>query len=185
MKLEITLLSIAGGLILMTAIFAILAAMKKPSYRRRGQLLLLNEQRFLTALLQALPNDTILTFKVRLLDIVSVTDARSGKVMESDLRDYCVDFVLIDRDTTDVRLCIEMDMEGGSAGDRLARNTYISRALRRANIPHLRLPLVRYYDPHRLRQIIHEAINPPRSAIARSDQEVTAPARQAPRLARA
>lgn len=137
---------------------AIAASLKKPVYKRRGQLLLLNEQRFLTALLQALPVDTILTFKVRLLDIVSVSDKDTGKNLERDLADYSVDFVLVDRATTNVVLCIEMDSDSKDAAERLARNTYISRALRRAGVPHLRLPLVRYYDAARLRQVIKEAL---------------------------
>jgi hypothetical protein len=157
---EQTLLFISGGtgILSFLAIFAMLASRKKPVYKKKGQLLLLNEQRFLTALFQALPADTILSFKVRLLDIVTASNATTGKSLEAELADYCVDFVLLDRATTAVRLCIEMDTESHSAAERLNKNTMISRALRRAGIPHLRLPLVRYYDPIRLRQILREAI---------------------------
>lgn len=144
-------------LIIMAGI-AIYASTRKPVYNRKGQLLLLNEQRFLVALMQALPADTILAFKVRLLDIVSASHAKTGKAMDEHLRDYCVDFVLVDRNTTDVRLCIEMDMESQNAAERLSKNTHISRALRRAGVPHIRLPLVRFYDPVRIRQIIRETL---------------------------
>lgn len=95
---------------------------------------------------------------MRLLDIVSAVDANSGKTVEAHLADYVVDFVLVDRMTTNVKLCIEMDAESASASERLQKNTFVSRALRKAGIPHLRLPLVRYYDPVRLRQIIRETL---------------------------
>jgi hypothetical protein len=151
---------IAGGIgvLVLLAIIAIVASRKKPVYKRRGQLLLLNEQRFLVALLQALPADTILTFKVRLLDLVSAVDSKSGASMDDDIADYCVDFVLVDRNTTSVRLCIEMDHESQSAAERLNKNTMISRSLRKAGILHLRMPLVRYYDPARVRQVIRDAL---------------------------
>jgi uncharacterized protein DUF2726 len=151
---------IAIGIVVLIAMagIAIYASTRKPVYRRKGQLLLLNEQRFLVALLQALPSDTILTFKVRLLDIVTAVNAKSGKAMDDILADYCVDFVLVDRNTTDVRLCIEMDMESQDASERLNKNTHISRALRRAGVPHIRLPLVRFYDAVRVRQVIREAL---------------------------
>jgi hypothetical protein len=155
---DLIFVGIGAVVLLAAAGFAIYAATRKPVYRRKGQLLLLNEQRFLTALLQALPADTILTFKVRLLDIVSATHAKTGKAMDQELVNYCIDFVLVDRSTTDVKLCIEMDMESKDASERITRNTLVSRALRRAGIPHLRMPLVRYYDPSRLRIIIRETL---------------------------
>ncbi len=143
----------AAIVIFIACAFALYAALHRPVYKRKGQLLLLNEQRFLTALLQALPPNTIVSFKVRLLDIVSVRN-QHGHEMNGQLADYCVDFVVLDRDTTDVKLCIEMDMESTSSSERMNKNTMISRALRRAGVPHVRLPLVRYYDPGRLRNII-------------------------------
>lgn len=149
-------------MLIVCAAIAILASRKKPLYKKKGQLLLLNEQRFLTALLQALPSNTIVSVKVRLLDIVSVTHHVTGKNLDHELADYSVDFVLLDRETTNVKLCIEMDMDSKTASERMARNTHISRALRKAAIPHLRLPLVRFYDPLRLRQVIESTLNPQR-----------------------
>jgi len=143
---------------ILAAMVVVLASRRKPVYRKKGQLLLLNEQRFLTALMQALPADTILTFKVRLLDIVSAIDAHTGKTVEAHLADYVVDFVLVDRMTSNVKLCIELDQDSVNASERLQKNTFVSRALRKAGIAHLRLPLVRYYDPLRLRQIIRETL---------------------------
>ncbi|MBU6235100.1 MAG: DUF2726 domain-containing protein [Alphaproteobacteria bacterium] len=137
------------------AILAILASSKKPVYRKKGQLLLVNEQRFLTAALQALPPDILLTFKVRLIDIVSSRNASNGKNLEAELSDYVVDFLLVDRHNTEPRLCIEMIMEGRDS----AANSMVGRALRRAGIPHLKLPLVRFYDPIRLRQLFLGAMS--------------------------
>ena len=137
--------------------FALYAALHRPVYKKKGQLLLLNEQRFLTALLQALPYNCIVSFKVRLLDVVSVR-SQGGRAMDDNLADYCIDFVIMDRDTTDVKMCIEMDHESKNATERLNKNTMISRAMRRAGIPHVRLPLVRFYDPVRLRGIIQDTI---------------------------
>jgi hypothetical protein len=155
----IVIFAVGTALLILCAVVAILASRKKVVYKKKGQLLLLNEQRFLTALLHALPSDTMVTMKVRLLDIVSMQDAASGKNMDDELADHCVDFVLLDRTNSSVRLCIEMDAESQSAAERLQRNTLISRALRRAGVPHLRLPLVRFYDPIRLRQVIRSALD--------------------------
>ena len=148
------IIAIGVGLTCCLAILAILASGKKPLYRRRGRLLLLNEQRFMVAALQALPPDSILTMKVRLVDIISSTSAKTGKNLDSDLFEYNVDFVILDRESTQVRLCIEMIMEGRSN----ANSALLGRALRRAGIAHLKLPLVRFYDPARLRQIFQDAL---------------------------
>lgn len=153
-----TLIGIGIAVLLVATVLVLIAARRKPVYKKKGALLGVNEQRFLTALMQALPADTILSFKVRLLDIVSAVDANSGKNVEAHLADYVVDFVLLDRNTTNVKLCIELDSDSTNAADRLAKNTFVSRALRKAGIAHLRLPLVRYYDPMRLRQVLRETL---------------------------
>jgi hypothetical protein len=95
---------------------------------------------------------------VRLLDIVTAIDSKTGEAMDEQIADYCVDFVLVDRNSTAVKLCIEMDHESQSAVERLNKNTLVSRSLRKAGVPHLRMPLVRYYDPARVRQVIRETI---------------------------
>lgn len=157
-KDNIVYIAIGAGVAVLLAIVAIIASRKKPVYKKKGQLLLLNEQRFLIALLQAMPSDMIMSFKVRLLDIVSTADAGNGKTLDHELADYSVDFVLVDRNTSEVRLCMEMDHESQSAAERLNKNTMISRSLRRAGIPHIRMPLVRYYDPTRIRHVIRETL---------------------------
>lgn len=151
-------IAIGVGAAVLLAVVVIIASRKKPVFQKKGQLLLLNEQRFLIALLQALPADMIVSFKVRLLDIVTSFDVHSGKNLEEALADFSVDFVLVDRNTTEVLLCIEMDHESQSAAERLNKNTMISRALRRAGIAHIRMPLVRYYDPARIRQVIRDTL---------------------------
>lgn len=171
-KKDLLILAIGVGITCFFAILAILASGKKPVYKKKGQLLLVNEQRFLQAALQALPPDLLLTAKVRLLDLVSSHNAASGKSLDRDLADFSVDFVMIDRTTSEVKLCIEMDSESQSASERIAKNTMISRALRRAGIPHVRLPLVRFYDPVRLRQIF-------RDALREADQNIQTPAGKA------
>lgn len=158
-KDNIVYIAIGIGVAVLLAVVAIFASRKKPVFKKKGQLLLLNEQRFLIALLQAMPSDMILSFKVRLLDIVSSFDKNSGKNLDEELADFSVDFVLVDRNTCDVRLCIEMDHESKSASERLNKNTMISRSLRRAGIAHVRMPLVRYYDPTRIRQVIRETMS--------------------------
>ncbi len=160
------IIAIGVGLTCLFAILAILASGKKPVYRRRGRLLLLNEQRFMVAALQALPDDSILTMKVRLIDIISSTSAKTGKNLDHDLLGLNVDFVLLDRETTEVKLCIEMIMEGRSN----ASSALLGRALRRAGIPHLKLPLVRFYDPVRLRQIFRDALREVQTAADLQDR---------------
>ncbi len=144
---ELLYLAIGVGVASFFAILAILQSGKKTVFKKRGQLLLVNEQRFLTAALQALPPDSIMTFKVRLLDIVATKNGATGKSMDGELSDFCVDFVIVDRNTTEPKLCIEMLMEGRDT----TGNALIGKSLRRAGIPHLKLPLVRFYDPIRLR----------------------------------
>lgn len=154
-KHDLLLLAIGVGITTFFAILAILASGKKPVYRKKGQLLLVNEQRFLTAALQALPPDTLLTFKVRLVDIVTSRAVGSNKGQDSELLEYVVDFLIVDRYTTEPKLCIEMIMEGRDS----TANLIIGRALRKASIPHLKLPLVRFYDPIRLRQLFVGAMS--------------------------
>lgn len=154
-KQELLYLSIGVGLTSFFAILAILSSGKKTVFKKKGQLLLVNELRFLTAALLALPTDSIMTFKVRLLDLVACKSATSGKNMDRELADYSVDFVIVDRNTSEPKLCIEMLMEGrDTSGEAM-----IARALRKSGIPHLKLPLVRYYDPIRLRQLFTGAMS--------------------------
>lgn len=137
------------------AILAILTSGTKTIFKKRGQLLLVNELRFFTAAMQALPAGCIMTFKVRLLDLVACKSASGGKNMDRDLADYSIDFVIVDRNTSEPKLCIEMLMEGRDTSGEVM----IGRALRKAGIPHLKLPLVRYYDPIRLRQLFIGAMS--------------------------
>ncbi|HEY8963100.1 MAG TPA: DUF2726 domain-containing protein [Alphaproteobacteria bacterium] len=158
----------AGGLVLLAliSIVAVIFARRKPKFKSRGQLLLLNEQRFLIALKQAVPPNIMISVKVRLLDIVASSGSGS-KSYEKKMYDQVADFVLIDPDTTQVRLCIEMDAHSQSLAQRMAKNTYGERALRRAGIPFIRLPLVRYYDADKLRVVIRTALQGSEEIIKR------------------
>lgn len=154
-KQQLLLLSVGVGITSFFAILAILASGTKTVYKKKGQLLLVNELRFLAAAMQALPADCMMTFKVRLLDLVACKSASGGKNMDRELADYSMDFVIVDRNTSEPKLCIEMLMEGrDTSGEAM-----IGRALRKSGIPHLKLPLVRYYDPIRLRQLFSGAMS--------------------------
>lgn len=152
---DLLYISVAVGFLSFFAILAILAGGKKTVFKKKSQLLLVNELRFFTAAMQALPPDSIMTFKVRLLDLVACKSASGGKNVDKEFADYSVDFVIVDRNTSEPKLCIEMLMEGRDTSG----STMVARALRKAGIPHLKLPLVRFYDPIRLRQLFTGAMS--------------------------
>jgi|GEM_PF-3170296 len=159
---------VAGGLVLLAlvSVVAIIIASRKPKFKGRGQLLLLNEQRFLVALKQAVPAHVMISLKVRLLDIV-MASGKGAKAYERKMFDQVADFVLINPDTTSVLLVIEMDAQSQSLAQRMAKNTYGERALRKAGIPFIRLPLVRYYDADKLRVVIQTALKGSQEIIAK------------------
>jgi hypothetical protein len=151
---QLVYLAISAAILGFFAVTAILASRRKTAYKRSGPLLLVNELRFLTAALQALPAGTLLTFKVNLGHIVTSQNQSNGHDTKNKLHGMTIDFVLIDRETSNVKLCIEILMEGRDKGGNLT----IERALRQARIPHIKLPLVRFYDPVRLRQVFKDAL---------------------------
>lgn len=112
---------VAGGLVLLAlvSLVAVTIANRKPKFKARGQLLLLNEQRFLIALKQAVPPNVMISMKVRLLDIVAASGA-GAKSYERKMYNQVADFVLINPDTTVVLLCIEMDARSQSLAERMA-----------------------------------------------------------------
>jgi hypothetical protein len=126
-------------------------------YRRRRGLLSPGERRFFhDGLKPAVDGRYLISFKVRLADVITVDDWK-GKYGRKIAQKH-VDFVLVTPKTTRVVAAIELNDTSHEMADREQRDAFVGDALRVAGIPLVGFPIYRQYDPKRIRQRILGAI---------------------------
>lgn len=62
-----------------------------------------------------------------------------------------VDFCLVDRHTSTVRMVIELDDRSHQREDRQSRDVFVEKVLKQAGVPLVRIPAARAYDPKAIR----------------------------------
>lgn len=127
-------------------------------YRNRGPLLSRGELFFYLALRRAVAGGVIITFKVRLADLVTCNDADWDAGFGHMIARHHLDFVLCDRETTEVLLAIELDDRSHRKVARKRRDHFVTGALKAAGIPLLRVRAAGRYDSRELAAMIDEAI---------------------------
>jgi hypothetical protein len=126
-------------------------------YQRRRGLLSPGERRFFhEGLRPAVGDRYLISFKVRLADVITVDDWE-GKYGRKIAQKH-LDFVLVTPKTTRVVAAIELNDASHDMADREQRDAFVADALRVAGIPLVTLPIYRQYNPQKIRQRILTAI---------------------------
>ncbi len=122
-------------------------------YLPRTHLLTLGERRFYhEGLKQAIGNRYLISFKVRLADVITVENWESTygrKIAQKHL-----DFVLTTPKTTRIVAVIELNDATHESLDRQRRDNFLSEALHSAGIPLITFPIYQKYDSGKIRRRI-------------------------------
>ena len=148
-----------AGITCTLMVVAILSLRDGPlPYERRGVLLSPAEINFLRSLQLAVREDWVIFSMVRLADIIKVRPkTRKFQSWNTRIQGKCLDFVLCDEETLDVKLAIELE-ETGQPTDRGRRDRFISTALAAAGVPLLRVRPLEKYETAALRKDIEDAL---------------------------
>lgn len=120
-------------------------------YFARTHLLSKGELAFYHALRGVLPAGLIVSFKVRLSDVINCPGDAWRQGFGARISQKHLDFVVVDAGTTAVRFVIELDDKTHARRDRRERDDFVDRALGTAGVPILRVPAAASYDPAALR----------------------------------
>jgi hypothetical protein len=153
------LLLFFGTTTVVLAIVALLSLRDGPlPYERRGVLLSPAAVNFLRTLQLAAREDWLIFTMVRLADVIKVRPkTRKFQSWNSRIQGKCLEFVLCDCETLDVKLAIELEDTSQSA-ERGKRDRFVSTALAAAGVPLLRVRVQEKYETAALRKDIEDAI---------------------------
>jgi len=117
----------------------------RPFFRRK-YLLTLSERRFFDVLRSVVGSNFIFA-KVRLADLVEADERHLRRKSNFDhIKSKHIDFVICDSDLSP-RIALELDDTSHQRPDRRARDKDVDRILQIAELPILRVPVRRSYDP--------------------------------------
>ena len=132
-------------------------------YTRRAVLLSAGERRFFhEGLKPAISERYLVSFKVRLADVITVKDWQSAhgrKIAQKHL-----DFVLVTPKTTRIVAAIELNDSTHKSDDRKHRDAFVDNAMASAHVPLITFPIYRKYDSAKIRRQILVAISQNRTA---------------------
>lgn len=120
-------------------------------YFSRETLLSDGELAFYRVLLPSLPRGLAICMKVRLSDVINCSGQAWRQGWGARISQKHLDFVLIDAETTAIRLVIELDDRTHQRKDRRERDIFVDSALDCAGVPILRVPAAAQYDAKDLR----------------------------------
>lgn len=150
--------------IVLAAAAAIFALLFKPQfrYRKKSYLMTRSENVFFKVLLQAANNDYHIFSKVRIADVLTPDIPQGNKKWWRAfvrISSKHVDFVLCDKRSQKIVLCIELDDRSHDKADRKQRDGFVNHAFKSAGLPLLRIPTAKSYDPHYLAETIATTLN--------------------------
>jgi hypothetical protein len=127
-------------------------------YLSRGHLLTPGERRFFfQGLKPAVDGRYLISFKVRLADVITAKDWESKhgrRISQKHL-----DFVLTCPRTTRIVAVVELNDASHSAADRQQRDAFVADALRVARVPLITFRIYQQYDEWKIRRNILAEIN--------------------------
>lgn len=100
--------------------------------------------------------------KVRLADVISVQKGMPKTEWSrafNKIKSKHLDFVLTDKDTSEIKCAIELDDASHSQSSRKHRDNFLEEALRISSLPLLRLPVGQAYSSHDIAQKLSSLIN--------------------------
>jgi hypothetical protein len=127
-------------------------------YERRGTLLSPAAINFLRPLQLAAREDWLIFTMVRLADVIKVRPkTRKFQSWNSRIQGKCLEFVLCDCETLDVKLAIELE-DTSRTLERGKRDRFVNTALAAAGVPLLRVRVQEKYETAALRKDIEDAL---------------------------
>jgi hypothetical protein len=126
-------------------------------YHSKNTLLSAGELVFYHALHKAISPQQMIAPKVRLGDVIGCSEMDWSRGHGPRISAKHLDFVLIDRLTSRILLAIELDDRSHERPDRKARDVFLNLALEAAQVPLLRIPAARSYNPDQIRTAIEAA----------------------------
>ncbi len=160
----IVICSIVGALIVG---FALIVAVKKRKENQslpycRNALMSQAEKNFFKVLLQTVGDGFLITFKVRLADIISVRPGTNEKQLyQNKINSKHVDFLICDKNDLSAKFAVELDDSSHNAPSRVTRDDFVNEVFNAAGIPLFRFTVKREYSTEDVRQKITEAMSPP------------------------
>lgn len=144
---------IAVGVVFVIAI--IISRARKMPYVACDALLTKSELNFYRALKQSIPSNTHICMKVRMGDLITCSDREWKAGWGPRVSAKHIDFVLINTNTTEIKLAIELDDSTHSTNrDRIERDRFVNKAFEVAGVALLRIDARRSYDGVELKKTI-------------------------------
>ncbi|MCX4186235.1 DUF2726 domain-containing protein [Methylophaga sp. OBS4] len=132
-------------------------------YFKNSSLLTPAEISFKHALKIAVADQYEINIKVRLADLISVHKSQSKSEWQKSfnkIQSKHVDFVLTDKDTSEILCAIELDDSSHSRASRQKRDKFLDNAFKSAKLPLIRFPANRAYQSQTIVDNIKEMLEP-------------------------
>jgi hypothetical protein len=130
------------------------AKLRRLPYFPRPHLLTKGELAFYQKMRLALPPAVLVSFKVRLSDVINCPGRAWKEGYGAKISQKHLDFVVVDAETTAVRFVVELDDKTHRRRDRQHRDAFVDAALAAAGVPIVRVIAAASYDPARLRDLL-------------------------------
>lgn len=147
---------------LIVILLAALMGRQRFPYRRQQWLFTKAEWQFYRALKQALEPELLIFAKVRIADVLSVqgpkTRSQGWWKAFTRISSKHVDFVLCRPGNGEILCAIELDDRSHAKRERRQRDQFVNQAFSAAELPLLRIPTQRQYDPRTLRDQVSDAL---------------------------
>ncbi|MAM34597.1 MAG: hypothetical protein CMH28_05950 [Micavibrio sp.] len=127
---------------------------KKYPYYSCETLLTPAELKFFKALEAQIPPHIGVSFKTRLNDIITCDQKHWHKGYGPKIAAKHMDFVLYDKTTTEILGCIELDDRSHDRKDRVRRDEFVNKALRKSDIPLQRMTVKKVYSVNEISGLI-------------------------------
>lgn len=160
----ILLFSSVVAILVVVRIVAVFCA-DKTGYCSAGVLLTSAELHFFRALQQVIPPGCYVSCKVRLADILLVSEGANRKSQSrafNRIKSKHADFVICDANTFRILGVIELDDRSHRRADRRARDVFFDAAMHSAAVPVLRVLVRRDYEARELRDMVNTKFTPRR-----------------------
>ena len=126
----------------------------KLHYKKKTYLTTKNELKLYKILLDICTKYNLILFtQVVLYEIIEINDKPYSKNYTkyfNKIRSKSIDFVIADKETTRIRLCIELDDFSHKQKKRIDRDEFINTLFKDLDINLLRLPVTNYYDINKI-----------------------------------
>lgn len=116
-----------------------------------------------------------ISIKVRLADLISVQkgiDKTLWRTAFNRIAAKHIDFVLCDKNTSEILCAIELDDQSHLQQKRQRRDLFVEKALGAAKLPFARFDVTRSYQSEEIKQHVQTTIAPPIIAINESDIDI-------------